>query len=168
MPYTPFDPNSFRAKQGIGFQNSVLQKFKSAYPDINFEMVWDFFKNQNPDLTNKELAIIEKKEGDITYTYNGKRHFIECCFALGTEFSRLCEMKRRSFIGENKWYCYGFAGTEDIVFIPSDPWKKFTSHIPKADKSCRIVQIEDIKSMRLSTDSISKYWARVHKPCPGS
>ena len=145
MPFTPFDPKSKRAIAGLKFQDEVLKNLQAEFPDIHFEMTWDFFKNQDPLLTNRELAIIEKVEGDITYIFNNQRHYIECCFAMGKKLSRLCEMKRKSFLGPNKWYCYGFAFSKDTVFIPSSAWNKHTQLIPKADKSCRMVPLETIQ-----------------------
>jgi len=162
MPFTPFDPKSPRARAGLKFQDEVLEKLKVSFPEIKFEMTWDFFKNQNPDLTNRELAIIEKQEGDITYLLDGQRHFIECCFAMGKKLSRLCEMKRRSFIGQNKWYCYGFAHSEEIIFIPSFTWKNYTGHIEKADKSCRMIPLKNIKSINAGCNGITEYWQKAH------
>ena len=163
MPYTPFNPNSPRAKAGLKFQQDVFDKLQEMFPEVEFEMTWDFYKKQDPSLTNKELAIIEKKQGDITYIYNGERRYIECCFAMSESYSRLCEMKRRSFIGPNKWYCYGFKNSTDIVFIPSAVWKKYTSHIEKADKSCRMVPIDSIKNLRCNRIGITEYWGNAHR-----
>ena len=83
MSYTPFNPKSKRAIAGLGFQQKVFEEFQKTFPHIKFEMTWDFFKKQDPSLTNKELAILEKRDGDITYMFNGFRHYVECCFAMG-------------------------------------------------------------------------------------
>lgn len=162
MSYTPFNPSSKRAIAGLGFQKNMLEELQCTFPNIEFEMTWDFFKRQKPELTNKELAIIEKKEGDITYLYNGSRHFIECCYAMGDKISRLCEMKRRQFVGENKWYCYGFANSNDVIFIPSKVWKKYTSKIKPADKTCRIVPLSSIRGVKAGCLGIENYWKNVH------
>jgi len=162
MSYTPFDPNSKRAIAGLGFQQKVFEQFQNSFPDTEFEMTWDFFKKQDPSLTNKELAILEKQYGDITYVFNGNRHYVECCFAMGKKVSRLCEMKRRKFIGKNKWYCYGFANSEDIVFMPSIVWKKYTAKIDKADKTCRMVPLTSIKGLKAGRNGIRNYWKSVH------
>ena len=162
MSYTPFNPTSKRAIAGLGFQRDVLEELQRTFPNIEFEMTWDFFKNQNPELTDKELAIIEKKEGDITYVFNGSRHFVECCFAMGDKLSRLCEMKRRQFVGNNKWYCYGFANSADVVFIPSNVWKKYTSKIDPADKTCRMVPLSSIRGLKAGCLGIENYWRKAH------
>ena len=163
MSYTPFVATSPRAIAGIGFQNKVFNEISDLYPEIDFEMTWDYFKSQNPELTDKELAILEKSNGDITYVFNGQRHYIECCFAMGSNVSRLCEMKRKNFIGKNKWYCYGFANIESIVFIPSSVWQKYTSFIEPADRSCRMVPIKSILNLRNSSTGIENYMSSVHE-----
>lgn len=162
MSYTPFNPKSKRAIAGLNFQQKVFDQFQKSFPNIGFEMTWDFYKNQNPSLTNKELAILEKRDGDITYVFEGQRHYVECCFAMGEKLSRLCEMKRLNFIGKNKWYCYGFANSEDIVFMPSTVWKKYTSKIDKADKSCRMVPLANIKNLKAGRYGVRNYWNYVH------
>ena len=162
MSYTPFVATSPRAIAGIGFQDKVFAQFKDLYPQIKFEMVWDFYKEKQPTLTDRQLAIIEKEQGDITYELNGERRYVECCFAMGSKVSRLCEMKRTKFIGPNKWYCYGFANREDVVFIPSYTWHKYTSHITPADRSCRIVPIKSILGLKNKSLGIENYMSKVH------
>jgi len=162
MSYTPFQATSERAIAGLGFQKKVLEQFQKSYPDIEFEMTWDFFKNNDPSLTNKQLAILEKRDGDITYVFDGERHFVECCFAMGNKISRLCEMKRTQFVGKNKWYCYGFANSDDMVFMPSIVWKKYTSKIKPADKTCRIVPLSSIRGLKAGCKGIKNYWSKVH------
>ena len=162
MSYTPFKSTSPRAIAGIGFQKRVLKEFQNLFPNIQFEMTWDYFKTQDPSLTDRELAIIEKKEGDITYVFGGERHFVECCFAMGEKLSRLCEMKRKNFIGQNKWYCYGFANSNDIIFIPSFVWQSYTAKIKTSDKSCRMVPVDSIKSIKAGCSGLASYWENVH------
>ena len=162
MSYTPFNPKSKRAIAGLAFQQKFFDDIVAAYPDIEFEMTWDYFKRQNPELTDRELAILEKEFGDITYLSGEDRHYIECCFVMGKKMSRLCEMKRIKFHGKTKWYCYGFAGSEDVVLIPSLTWKKYASKIKKQDKSCRMVPINSIKSVRAGEHTIENYWNKVH------
>jgi len=163
MSYTPFKPKSKRAIAGLAFQQTVFESFTSKFPNIAFEMTWDFFKSKNPDLADRELAIIEKTNGDITYLYNGERHYVECCFAMGTTVSRLCEMKRRKFVGKNKWYCYGFAGSNELVLMPSLVWKNYTKQIVPADKSCRMVPLSSIRNLKAGCSSIEEYWSRAHQ-----
>ena len=71
-------------------------------------------------------------------------------------------MKRQNFIGENKWYCYGFADSKDIIFMPSFVWKKYTSKIDKADKTCRMVPLTSIKGLKAGQRGIKNYWSSVH------
>jgi|TARA_R110000823_G_scaffold148191_1_gene278855 uncharacterized protein with HEPN domain len=162
MSFTPYVATSKRAIAGMAFQSKVFQKLQNSYPGIEFEMVWDFFKEKDPTLSNKELAIIEKKEGDITYIYNEQRYYIECCFAMGTKISRLCEMKRKNFIGKNKWYCYGFAGNDNMIFIHSFVWNEYTSKIDQDDKSCRIVPLKYIFGLRNKITGIQDYMEKLH------
>lgn len=163
MSYTPFNPTSKRAIAGIGFQKKILKELQETYGHTKFEMTWDFFKAGDPSLTDKELAILEKKNGDITYvTDDGQRYFIECCFSMGDKVSRLCEMKRTQFFGENKWYCYGFANDDLVVFMPSMVWRKYTSKIKKADKSCRMVPHDSIRGLRAGFSGVENYWNKVH------
>ena len=162
MSFTPYVATSKRAKAGIAFQNKVFSQLQDLYPGIKFEMVWDFFKDQDPKLTDKELAIIEKKEGDITYMHNGQRHNIECCFAMGTQITRLCEMKRRCFSGKNKWYCYGFAGRDDMIFMHSILWNKYTSKIEQKDRSCRMVPLRYIFGLKNKLTGIEEYMTNQH------
>lgn len=162
MSYTPFRPNSPRAIAGLGFQQRVFDLLSAAYPEVVFEMTWDYFLNQNSELTCKELAILEKEWGDITYELNGKRYWIECCFAMGNKLSRLCEMKRISFKGKTKWYCYGFAESEEMIFIPSTVWQVYTSRIEKSDSSCRMVPLNSIRNLKAGEKGIENYWNRIH------
>ena len=162
MSYTPFKPTSPRAIAGLGFQQRVFDSFVRTFPNIKFEMTWDYFKNKEPGLSDKELARKEKEWGDITYEVNGDRHWVECCFAMGTRISRLCEMKRKNFVGEKRWYCYGFAGSEAMVFIPSTTWNRYTAHIEQTDKSCRIVALHKIRNLKKAELGIERYWNKVH------
>ena len=162
MSYTPFNPKSKRAIAGIGFQKKILKEFQETYGATEFQMTWDFFKDGDSSLTDKDLAILEKENGDITYVVDGQRYFIECCFVMGDKVSRLCEMKRSRFVGENKWYCYGFANSEEVVFMPSLVWKKYTSKIKKADKSCRMVPLDSIRGLRAGFSGVENYWNKVH------
>jgi hypothetical protein len=162
MSYTPFQPTSPRAIAGLGFQQRVFDSFVEAYPDIEFEMTWDYFSEKNPELGSKELAILEKEWGDITYEVDGVRHWVECCFAMGTEISRLCERKRKNFVGERRWYCYGFAESDEMIFIPSITWNSYTAHIEQPDRSCRIVPLSSIRNLRKGKRGIENYWQEVH------
>ena len=163
MSFTPFNPKSKRAIAGLAFQQRVFENFTVTFPDIRFEMTWDFFKSKNPELTDKDLAVLEKEHGDITYLLHGERHFVECCYAMGTEISRLCEMKRRKFVGKNKWYCYGFSDNDEIILIPSFVWKKYTEQIEPADRSCRIVPLSSIRNLKAGCVGIQEYWLKAHQ-----
>ena len=82
---------------------------------------------------------------------------------MGERYSRMCEMKRLKFNGENKWYCYGFNGTSDIIMIPSQIWNRYVSKITKRDVSHRMVPIYAIKGLRAGIHNIGEYWKECHK-----
>ena len=81
---------------------------------------------------------------------------------MGTEISRLCEMKRKNFVGERRWHCYGFAGSDEMIFIPSITWNSYTAKIEQPDKSCRIVPLYSIRNLKKGRLGIERYWKEVH------
>ena len=164
MAYTAFDHNSDRSIAGLAFQKNVLAKLKLHQPETEFVMVWDYFKEINPSLTDRQLSHLEKEFGDITYEHAGQRHYIECCLAMGKKYSRLCEMKRLKFVGSNRWYCYGFKNSNSVVLFPSLVWKSYASKIKLADdRSYRLVPIYSIKGLRAAAHSLESYWNIYHK-----
>jgi hypothetical protein len=162
MAYTAFDPKSIRSILGLKFQKTVLDKLELQFPNINFMMTWEYFKKTDASLTDKQLSYLEKEFGDITYEYKGQRHYIECCLAMGKNYSKLCEMKRLKFVGSNKWYCYGFKDSTDIIMIPSRVWKKYVGKIKKHDISCRLVSIYSIQTLRAGVRGLKEYWEIYH------
>lgn len=164
MAYTAFDQNSERSIAGLEFQKNVLVKLQLQFPETEFVMVWDYFKGINPSLTARQLSHLEKEFGDITYEHAGQRHYVECCLAMGKKYSRLCEMKRLKFAGKNKWYCYGFKNSDQVVLFPSLVWKKYVSKIQiSADRSHRLVPIYAIKSLKAASHTLKTYWKNYHQ-----
>ena len=49
MPFTPFDPNSFRAIQGLKFQQSIFDKLQEHFKDIKFDYL-DKEKSKSSEL----------------------------------------------------------------------------------------------------------------------
>ena len=141
---TTFDPNSYRAKQGIAFQKSIFGQLQEEFPGKDtFEECWDYFKAKDPTLSIYELACLEKEWGDITFVYEGQRFWVECCFAIGKKSSWFCEMKRIKFQGVNKWYCWGKIDQPGKSwYIQSRPWNDYVEKcdkVKRGKKSFRVV-----------------------------
>ena len=139
-----FDANSDRAVKGLAFQNEVFEDLRNKYPGNNtLEETWEYFKRQDPELSNYELACLEKEWGDITFVHDGQRFWIECCFAMGKDSSWFCEMKRLKFHGKNKFYCWGKIDEPGMKWtIPSDKWNSYVSKCRKVrqgKKTFRVV-----------------------------
>ena len=126
-----FDPNSERAIAGIEFQNKVQSELEGCE---TFQNVEDFrerarqiyYDGATDKKTESLLSRMEKEFGDITFTIEGQRFYVECCLAMNPKKSSMCEIKRTNFIGPNKWYCWGKLGSpEERVFIPSMVWQKY-------------------------------------------
>lgn len=163
-----FNPNSARAKAGLSFQTEVFEQLKSRFPQNNtFEETWDYFKNQNPNLSIYELACLEKEWGDITFVHEGQRFYVECCFAMGKKNSWFCEMKRIKFRGVNKFYCWGKKNEPNKMwFIPSDKWNSYVSKCEKVrqgKKTFRIVPLhligDNIRVAKRGVDEFVKHIA---------
>ena len=123
-----YNPNSKRSIAGKQFQDKVLFELKNYFSDI--EDFRDRKRNQGIErgtpYTESELSILEKSFGDLTFTIDGQRHYIECCWAMGETFTRMCELKRVGFIGNNKWYCFGKrVSPDDRIYIPSRVWHAY-------------------------------------------
>ena len=163
-----FDPNTERAKQGLAFQNEVIEKLRLKYPgNDTLEETWEYFKRQNPELTVYELACLEKEWGDITFVHEGQRFWVECCFAMGKETSWFCEMKRIKFRGINKFYCWGKIDEPGKMwFIPSKHWNAYVKKCDKVrqgKKSFRVVPKhligDNIRVAKRGVDAFVKYIA---------
>lgn len=161
-----FDPKSERAIAGLGFQDSVFQQLKEEFPDNNtLEETWSYFKKQNPDLTEYELACLEKEWGDITFVLDDQRFWVECCFAMGEKNSWFCEMKRLKFRGTNKFYCWGKRIEPGKTwFIQSATWNNYVTQcdkVRKGKKSFRVVPVhligDNIRKARRGVDEFAKW-----------
>ena len=163
-----FDPNSYRAKQGLAFQTAVFEQLKLRYPgNDTFEETWEYFKKQNPELTIYELACLEKEWGDITFVHEGQRFWVECCFAIGKKNSWFCEMKRIKFRGTNKFYCWGKIDEPGKMwFIPSKQWNAYVEKCDKVRRGKKHFRVvpkhligDNIRVAKRGVDEFVKYIA---------
>ena len=121
-----FNPTSPRAIAGLKFQSDVLSELRDIQAITDVEDVRDYFSRIDPSLTHKQITILEKTWGDITFLIEDKRYWVECCFAMGDEHTSMCEIKRKNFTGSEKWYCWGKrTNPNDRIFIPSLVWKTY-------------------------------------------
>lgn len=135
-----YNPTSARSIAGKSFQDSVLNELANSKVFTNVE---DFREKKRLEgitrgepYTELELSILEKTWGDITFEVNGKRYYVECCFAMGDFTTSMCEIKRNRFLGDNKWYCYGKrTNPEARVFIPSKVWHDYMGRLELNNKN---------------------------------
>lgn len=160
-----FDPNSERSKLGLSFQSEVFTSLKKAFPDNDtFEETWGYFLKDNPNLSEYELACLEKEWGDITFVHEDQRFWVECCLSMGKENSWFCEMKRIKFRGQNKFYCWGKIDEPGKMwFIPSVSWSSYVSKCPlrkRGKNSFRVIPQhligDNIKIAKRGTDEFSR------------
>jgi len=162
QPVSTFDPKSERARKGIAFQEGVFQSLLKQFPDHEMIMTWDYFKAKEPDLSDYSLACLEKEYGDITFVLDGQRFWVECCLAMGKNFTYFCEMKRIKFQGLNKWYCWGKVSDEDMqLFVPSSPWNRYVSKcdlIRRGKRRFRKVSVSYIGSnLRVGKSGVTNF-----------
>ena len=55
-----FNPKSERAIAGLNFQNTVMQELMSVAGAAEVEDTREYFKRQNPELSEKEISSIDK------------------------------------------------------------------------------------------------------------
>ena len=122
-----FDPESRQAIQGIKFQDDVLQELLQVFVEVI--PVRDYLLSFDPCLSTKQLNILERTFGDIVVKINSTSDpvFVECV-SLGYEQSRFPESKIRMFIGDNKFYAFGWEGAT-TKFIPSSTWNSYASKL---------------------------------------
>ena len=130
-----FDPSSPRAIAGLEFQNKVLEELRAFSEITDVEETREFFKREDPGVSDFQLNILEKHFGDITFIANDKRYWVECCLAMGQQRSLMCERKRMNFQGDNRWYCYGKMNSpEERVYIPAYVWRAYTAKCPMVSR----------------------------------
>ena len=118
-----FDPNSRQAIQGLKFQDEVLRDLENKFCEVT--PVRDWLLSIDPSLTSNQLNLLEQTWGDIVVwvTSNADPIFVECV-SLGYENSRFPESKVKKFMGDNKFYAFGWEG-EATKYIPSATWNAY-------------------------------------------
>ena len=118
-----FDSNSRRAIQGLKFQDEVLQELAKKFYEV--VPVRDWLTTIDPHLSEVQLNVLEQTWGDIVVwvTSNADPIFVECV-SLGYENSRFPESKVKKFMGDNKFYAFGWEG-EATKYIPSATWNAY-------------------------------------------
>ena len=118
-----FNPNSRQAIQGLKFQDEVLQELTKKFYEVT--PVRDWLLSIDPALTSNQLNLLEQTWGDIVVRVNPEEDliFVECV-SLGYENSRFPESKVKKFMGDNKFYAFGWEGGE-TKYIPSATWNAY-------------------------------------------
>ena len=118
-----FDINSRQAIEGLKFQDEVLQELTKKFYEVI--PVRDWLLSIDPFLTSSQLNLLEQTWGDIVVkqTPTSDPIFVECV-SLGYEHSRFPESKVKKFMGDNKFYAFGWDGGE-TKYIPSATWNAY-------------------------------------------
>ena len=117
------NPNSRQAIQGLKFQDEVLQELAKKFYEVI--PVRDWLLSIDSALTSNQLNLLEQTWGDIVVKANPGEDpvFVECV-SLGYENSRFPESKVKKFIGDNKFYAFGWEGVA-TKYIPSSTWNAY-------------------------------------------
>jgi len=118
-----FNPKSRQALQGMKFQDEVLQDLSQVFMEVI--PVRDYLLAIDPCLSSQQLNFLEQTFGDIVVKQSPTSDpiFVECV-SLGYENSRFPESKVRKFMGDNKFYAFGWEN-ETTKFIPSATWNAY-------------------------------------------
>ena len=118
-----FNPNSRQAIQGMKFQDDVLQDLTQAFHEVI--PVRDYLLAIDPCLSSQQLNFLEQTFGDIVVKLSPASDpiFVECV-SINYENSRFPESKVKKFIGDNKFYAFGWEN-ETTKFIPSSTWNAY-------------------------------------------
>ena len=118
-----FDPNSERAIRGLKFQEDVMRDLEDEFLSARSTRGW--LSIIDPHLSEVQLNVLEQTWGDIVVwiTSNADPIFVECV-SLGYENSRFPESKVKKFMGDNKFYAFGWEGGE-TKYIPSATWNAY-------------------------------------------
>ena len=118
-----FDHKSRQAIQGLKFQDDVLQDLKQVFEEVI--PVRDYLLAIDPCLSSKQLNFLEQTFGDIVVKFSPTSDpvFVECV-SLGYENSRFPESKVKKFMGDNKFYAFGWDGVE-TKYISSATWNAY-------------------------------------------
>ena len=118
-----FNPKSRQAIQGLKFQDDVLHDLAQVFEEVI--PVRDYLLAFDPCLSSQQLNFLEQTFGDIVVKLRETSDpiFVECV-SLGAEHSRFPESKVKKFIGDNKFYAFGWEGGE-TKYIPSATWNAY-------------------------------------------
>ncbi len=118
-----FNPKSRQAIQGMKFQDEVQQELEQLFHEVVSSR--DYLLAIDPCLSPQQLNFLEQTFGDIVVKQSPTSDpiFVECV-SLGAENSRFPESKVRKFMGDNKFYAFGWED-ETTKFIPSSTWNAY-------------------------------------------
>ena len=118
-----FNPKSRQAIQGMKFQDEVQQELEQLFHEVVSSR--DYLLAIDPCLSPQQLNFLEQTFGDIVVKQSPTSDpiFVECV-SLGAENSRFPESKVKKFMGDNKFYAFGWDGGE-TKYIPSATWNAY-------------------------------------------
>lgn len=128
MSNSKFDPTSRRAIQGLAYQESVLSELADVF--FRVSPIRDWLKDIDVCLNSNQLNMLEQVWGDIVVFPDESLMFpvfVECV-SLNFENSRFPESKIRKFVGDNRFYAFGWEGAE-TKFISSAAWNSYASKL---------------------------------------
>jgi hypothetical protein len=122
-----FDPKSRQAIQGLKFQDGIQQELTQLFHEVVSSR--DYLLAIDPCLSPQQLNFLEQTFGDIVVKPAPESDpvFVECV-SLGGENSRFPESKVKKFIGDNKFYAFGWEGGE-TKYIPSATWNAYARNL---------------------------------------
>jgi hypothetical protein len=132
-----YDPNSERAERGEAFQIMQQVSLAQLLPRSNVMCVRDWLRDVVL-VEEHELNAEEKKHGDITFVFKGRRWFVECKLLMGP-WTHIDELTRQKFFGRNKFYCLGVAdpNTHELLrmcYVPSLMFQKYLGECPLGNR----------------------------------
>ena len=118
-----FNPKSRQAIQGLEFQDSVQKELEQLFHEVISSR--DYLLAIDPCLSSQQLNFLEQTFGDIVVKQSPTSDpiFVECV-SLGYENSRFPESKVRKFVGDNKFYAFGWKD-EITKYISSTTWNAY-------------------------------------------
>lgn len=146
-----FDPKSRRAIQGLKFQDDIQQELAQLFYEVVSSR--DYLLAIDPCLSQQQLNFLEQTFGDIVVkqTPESDPIFVECV-SLGGENSRFPESKVKKFMGDNKFYAFGWEGG-DTKYIRSATWNAYARKLDSFfifDREFRKFSREQITSVKRS------------------
>lgn len=148
-----YDAESDKTKQGEDFQDKIFEQIKSNNKVECCEAIREWIKKTFClEDNDSEINKYEKEHGDITFVYNNKRYFVECVSCAGNNMM-ICELKRQSFYGKNKYYCLGFVDyeTKNIKFVKFVPSMLLSKYLSK----CKLDDLKGWKHRSVSCYNVT-------------